>query len=205
MPFFSIVAMSASITEPILHSAMKACSSGLFCAAIQADLTTQEREQKFAQLTGGWSSAQKAAFGQLRKSADAFIEARSGGEVDRSGTARAMFVIEEESKLRADFLRSVQDFEAGRLPAFTLADFLKADRGLNLVYGRLKKSRDAGYPGAVEMSEIRDAQRAWLAYRDAWVTFGKVRYPAVADYVWKAYFTKKRVGMLRELLEGRKT
>lgn len=36
MPFFSIVAMSASITEPILHSAMKACSSALFFAACVA-------------------------------------------------------------------------------------------------------------------------------------------------------------------------
>ncbi len=33
MPFFSIVAMSASATLPCLHSAMKAASAGLFCAA----------------------------------------------------------------------------------------------------------------------------------------------------------------------------
>ncbi|MNJ75043.1 hypothetical protein D3C77_720720 [compost metagenome] len=33
MPFFSMVAMSASATEPALHSVMNAASAGLFSAA----------------------------------------------------------------------------------------------------------------------------------------------------------------------------
>ncbi|WP_342114205.1 hypothetical protein [Pseudoduganella sp. OTU4001] len=79
---------------------------------------------------------------------------------------------------------SLQEFEAGRLPSFTAEDAAAAER---------------------EMSQLRpslDKQRSWLAYRDAWLGLGKLRYPSVAPYVWKAYFTKRRVAAIKAQAGG---
>ncbi len=46
---------------------------------------------------------------------------------------------------------------------------------------------------------IKEAQRAWLKFRDAWVAFGKVRYPAVSAHAWKAMLTERRVNDLEDL------
>ncbi|WP_395406111.1 lysozyme inhibitor LprI family protein [Pseudoduganella sp. UC29_106] len=176
---------------------------GGYCASVHSSLATQERERVSAALTAKWNAESREAFGRLRAKADGFIEAR-GGEVDRSGSARVAFVVEEQDRQRADLLKSLREFEAGKLPGMSREEFATADREMNVVYQQLKRSRDPGFPGAVKMVDILQAQRAWLAYRDEWVRFGKVRYPAVADFAWEGYFTRKRTGMLRELLIGRR-
>ena len=110
-----------------------------------------------------------------------------------TGTEEAARLLED------DFLLSLQEFEAGKLPSFSLDEFARADLELNQVYQRLKAQKDPAYVGAIVFEEIQKAQRSWLAYRDAWVAFGKVRYPSVAPHSWKTYFTRKRVAMLRAL------
>jgi len=55
----------------------------------------------------------------------------------------------------------------------------------------------------IDKAGIQAAQRAWLRYRDAWVEFGKVRYPAVPAHAWRAWFTRQRIDMLKELLDDR--
>ncbi|MNF02774.1 hypothetical protein D3C80_2019740 [compost metagenome] len=51
MPFFSMVAMSASMTEPCLHSSIKAASSGLFSAAWVASGCSAATAQKVTPMT----------------------------------------------------------------------------------------------------------------------------------------------------------
>jgi hypothetical protein len=50
---------------------------------------------------------------------------------------------------------------------------------------------------------IQAARHAWLRYRDAWVEFGKVRYPAVPAHAWRAWFTRQRIDMWKALLDDR--
>jgi hypothetical protein len=37
--------------------------------------------------------------------------------------------------------------------------------------------------------------------RDAWVEFGKLKYPQVSAVSWKAYLTEKRIPMLEEFVD----
>ncbi|MYN01436.1 DUF1311 domain-containing protein [Pseudoduganella sp. DS3] len=181
-------------------------SSGVLlgrCVGIKSALVAQEREDKFERLANRWSDAEKAALQLLRKRASAFAEAHGRGEVDLSGSARSAFVGQAINAQEDDFLKSLQEFEAGKLPAFTQSDFAQADKELNLAYQRLKAQKDPDYVGGVTFAEIQGVQRNWLAYRDAWVAFGKVRYPAVAPHAWRAYFTQKRTAMLNELAAAR--
>lgn len=173
------------------------------CAGIRSALVAQERDEKIERLATRWSDAEKAALQQLRKRASAFAEAHGRGEVDLSGSARGAFVREAVDAQEEDFLKSLQEFEAGKLPAFTQNDFAQADKELNQAYQRLKAQKDPDYAGGVTFAEIQGVQRNWLTYRDAWVAFGKVRYPAVAPHAWRAYFTQKRTAMLTELAASR--
>jgi uncharacterized protein YecT (DUF1311 family) len=177
--------------------------AGGYCAGIRSSMADQEREQVFESLTVNWNADSRKAFTELRKKAQQFAEARSGGEVSKGGTAQAAFMTEEEDRQKRDFLKSLRDFDAGRLPVASQRDFLAADRELNEVYQWLKRTKDSEYYGEVKFADIVATQRVWLAYRDEWVAFGKVRYPAVADYAWKAYFTRKRTEMLKKLLTQR--
>ncbi len=118
-------------------------------------------------------------------------------ELDMSGTARAAIALEEEGRLRDEFLDAVRGFEAGRLPVET--SFKEADAELNAVYARIMKQEDLEQ-GTVDKAGIRDTQREWLAYRDAWATFGRSRYPRVSEAAWKAWTTTARVTQLEELV-----
>jgi uncharacterized protein YecT (DUF1311 family) len=174
-----------------------------YCARIQSELADQTREQEFARLTSNWNAIERGAFQQLKKQADTFVAARSDLEVDQSGTARGAQVLDEAWTQKEDFLKSLQDFEAGKLPAFSKGDYAKLDRELNQLYLQLKRTKDPEF-GTVKKEDIQRTQRAWLAYRDAWVRFAKAKYPSIPEYALNAYFTKKRTEMLKELLADRK-
>ena len=47
---------------------------------------------------------------------------------------------------------------------------------------------------------IRATQRLWLAYRDAWMNFGAVRYPSVTSETWAGLLTARRNVQLQDLL-----
>jgi uncharacterized protein YecT (DUF1311 family) len=54
--------------------------------------------------------------------------------------------------------------------------------------------------GTVTPEGIKAAQELWIAYRDAWVAFGKQRYPSVNAEGWKTFLTQQRIGMLNFFL-----
>lgn len=70
---------------------------------------------------------------------------------------------------KKDALAWLQTFEAGKLPA------------------------DDGAPPAKA-----DAPPDWLAYQNAWMAFGKLRYPSVTQQAWKAYFAQKRAAIKKD-------
>ena len=43
---------------------------------------------------------------------------------------------------------------------------------------------------------IRDAERAWLKYRDSWIAFAKLRYPSVPADAWLVLLTNDRTSIL---------
>jgi uncharacterized protein YecT (DUF1311 family) len=55
--------------------------------------------------------------------------------------------------------------------------------------------------GSVKQADIKHTQRVWLKYREAWVTFGRQKYPQVSEDSWRMWLTKKRIAMLKEFLD----
>ena len=171
---------------------------GGWCAKKSNDLKEQKQGAGFAKLIALWSAPQKQAFARLESRANDFFDVRSSEEVDLSGTARAAFSIREEARQRDDFRASVAAFEKGALPRDSDAEFARLDARLNAVYKQLRALPKSEY-GSIGFDGIQRTQRSWLAYRDAWVAFGKVKYPKVTANAWRAYFTRKRIAMLEKL------
>ena len=170
------------------------------CAAHDADLADAERARLFASLTGGWSETDKRALAELRKAETAFADARAGEEVDMSGTARAALSIEEQQEQQADLLGMLRALADGKAPTFTSRELAAADAKLNATYRQVQQAADPSRWGTVTKDGIRTTQRAWLRYRDAWVAFAAVKYPAVSAESIKGWLTDKRTAMLRQFL-----
>jgi uncharacterized protein YecT (DUF1311 family) len=169
-----------------------------YCAAYFRELAEQDRAKTLNAIPALFTPAQRDAFSALVTSEQAYALAHGKGEIDLSGTARAMYEIDAEQTLRDDFLAAVQSFESGRYPSGSAATFADADTRLNLAYKNAVAYAEAHKSdyGAVQPDGIRDAERAWLKYRDAWVAFAKLRYPAVPAEAWLTLLTKDRTSIL---------
>ncbi len=172
----------------------------------QGDVVTA-RQARFAKLSASWPKAQQAALASLRASAAAFFKARVENEIDLSGTARAAQALGESNALDDGLLAALTAFEAGEVPTASAGDFAAADAKLNTEYAAARTAATAqpgdiaGPLGTIRPDGIRIAQRAWLKYRDAWMEFGKRRYPKVKADAWRTYFTRERVQQLKEMHE----
>jgi hypothetical protein len=147
-----------------------------YCAQREAWKARPRREETWKALLAGWPPEHRAAWIALKAAAQDFFDARIAGEVDASGTGRAAFIVGEEEALAIALLDSVQRFERGELPQADEAQFAEADRRLNEAYARARAAAQFEEPdalfgplGSVSPEGIRDAERAWIKYRDAWV------------------------------------
>lgn len=169
-----------------------------FCAAYGSEIQDQRREDSIKSITSQFTSAQLVAFNSLLKSEQSYAHAHAAGEIDTSGTARAMYQINAEDTLREDFTEALRTFEAGKYPKGSARDFQDADARLNSEYRKAMSDAEqhkADY-GAVRPEGIRNAQRAWLKYRDSWVAFARLRYPTVSDQAWLVLLTNDRTSVL---------
>jgi len=171
------------------------------CAAHGAALADAARRQQVAALTASWSDAGKRAFLALQRAEAAYAEAHGGNEVDLSGTARAAMAIDEEQSQKDKFLGLLQRLEQGDALPFTAQQSDGADARLNAAYQRIQHAADSASWGTVTKDSVRTAQRAWLRYRDAWLAFARVRYPAVDPASLRAALTEPRTAVLETFLQ----
>ena len=175
-------------------------TSGLamgYCAEHDARIAAVKRDAELARLSGGWTAAEKQAFERLREEHAAYVEAHGSGEVDLSGTARGAMAIEAEEALRDEFLALLKDLAAGRSPRYDAGGYKAADAKLNAAYRALMRNTvPVDSPGPVTREGIRDAQRAWLRYRDSFLAFAAVEYPKMSRDSLAAWLTDQRIALL---------
>jgi len=169
------------------------------CAWLDARIADAKRETELKRLTGDWNETERKAFAILRTDFERFVESRASHEVDASGTARAMLAHQEETSLRDGFLSLVEVAEHNTVPVFSAAQLAEADRELNRTYRQIQSDSEFSY-GTVTRDGIKKTQRLWLKYRDAWVAFGRHKYPAVSPDLWKVWLNRERTKMLSDYL-----
>ena len=169
------------------------------CADIEARFAEAKRTKILAKLVKAWNEKDKAAFKKFEQYFERFVKARVDNEVDLSGTGRAAFQFEEETKLRDDLAISIEKFEKREFPAYTADQLITADKELNDLYSTIQRSKTPSW-GTSTKEGIKSTQRTWLKYRDSWVAFAQQKYPDVSADSWRTWLTRNRVAMLKEIL-----
>ena len=170
------------------------------CTSIETGRADTAREQEIGAIAAKLPVGARPAFERLRKAEEAFEEARAGDEIDLSGTARGMFALEEQKRLRDQFLINLQRFGRGDVPRATEKEVAALDRTLNSVYQDIEHApADSWQYGTVKPEGIRETERAWVALADAWVEFAKQAYPSLDPSAVRAQIIRLRLHQLRSL------
>jgi len=170
-----------------------------FCEDKQDRFDEAERGRKLHAITARWRPVDQQALALLESAAKSYFKARSENEIDLSGSARAAFIIAENAKLVTSFITDIERFERDDLPN-PHADFTAADALLNSLYSKLLKSAGRPEMGTVTADGIRQTERLWIPYRDAWTKFGQTKYPATRAESWQTWSTQQRIAQLKDLL-----
>jgi len=111
-------------------------SSGLSmgaCALVDQSLADRKRARSNSATATHLPAASRADFAKLQVAEKAFEDARSSGEMNLSGTARTAFMLEEEGKLKDQFLINLRRFGKGDIPAAAEDDAARLDAEMNAV------------------------------------------------------------------------
>ncbi len=172
-----------------------------FCTSRASTLAGFARDGKIDAVAKSFPAASAPLFAEVKKAFDTFATAHAQGEVDLSGTSRAAFEIEAEDGERDQFLKDLTRLADGSWPQATQADAAAADAGLNERYrkGLDQCTERADNYSTVRADDVRTTQRAWLAYRDAYLKFTAVAAPGVTQDAVMARLTKLRMADLDAL------
>ena len=148
-----------------------------FCAEREGDLANARRKVEIASLLAGLDAPARAAFAKLEQAEKAFVKAAADNEVDVSGTARGMLIVGSQQGHEDGFMTALRSTLAGKVTGGGTAK--EADKRLNATYAKVMALKDTSGLGTVDKKGIKDTQRAWLGYRDAFIAFAKAAAPAV--------------------------
>jgi hypothetical protein len=165
------------------------------CAILTERFDKIERDQKFNELTSAWKPAEKKAFHTLMGEANRFYEVQAKNGVNLEGT----FEVQEEIFFKNNLLSAFQAFERGELPKYSAEEFQKSEAEEQAAYLRTQNGPDTKW-GTITRESVRKSQDEWLRYRNAWIAFGKQKYPSVSEQSWKAWLDQDRTVMLNRFL-----
>jgi uncharacterized protein YecT (DUF1311 family) len=152
------------------------------CAGQELDAKRPEWDRRIADVARSLSPEAQTALKALRKVAKTFVEKDLGllDETTRGGTGHASFLLSGELTRTETFVAHLERHAANRAPAATAEALAQADRDLNATYqGQLAELKtNPDLPKGPQ--EIREAQRAWIQYRDAWTAFYRLRWKGAA-------------------------
>jgi uncharacterized protein YecT (DUF1311 family) len=193
-------ACAKAIQQPLPGPNDNPRSFGYACA--EHDLQIEKTQfDALSKTLDSRSAEERVAFNVLMVSFVAFRDASL--KTPPCGTGAGCGLFDEDAKARSnyDFLQLAS--QRVKLPDG--GDFSLADADLNASYDKAFASLPStcDKPGSVSsspcvsQSQFRDEQRAWIRYRDAWLTFVKVRWPNDVPDAWLTYLTHQRTQQIK--------
>jgi uncharacterized protein YecT (DUF1311 family) len=190
-------------TQPSQRSApcgeARGKSSG--CVDFRSERAGGVRDDDIMALAQTWAAKEKTGLEMALAAARHFAEHRRDYETDVGSVARARLQAESEAAEMERFASDLDEFEGGKLPRYTPAEFNALEEKMNQAYQQFIQNAPGpdSYLGAIRKPGVEKTQRAWLAYRDAMELFGSIRYPNVPASGWRAMLTSRRLRQLTEL------
>ncbi|HXA85028.1 MAG TPA: lysozyme inhibitor LprI family protein [Candidatus Dormibacteraeota bacterium] len=173
-----------------------------FCSGYASEIEDDRRSRYYKSLKSSMTVEQQAAFEKLFAARSAYIGAHAS-EVDQGGTIRAVRTIGSQSILKDLFHTELIHFEHRKWPALSDNQITMADASLDREY--MKKiqqlrtqTKESIDEGAVTADHVSSVEETWEKYRDAWVAFARLRYPAAVAAI-RAEITLDRYRLLKTI------
>ncbi|GEM_PF-889941 len=171
------------------------------CLAHEARQAQPVRAAKLAALTQGFSPTARQAYAALNVAEARFVEVRQANEAPPGAMNRGVPLrISEDAQ---DFHVEQLEQLSGAARVTGVGEHREYDGSLNRIYavamGELPP-RGPGQLGDITREGVRETERAWIAYRDAWLAFAPVAWPKASTEALAARLTRDRVGQLACIL-----
>ena len=171
-----------------------------FCSGYQSEIAEERRNRAIRTFSAQWTPAQKSTFAKVEAAEKDYVSAHSQ-ELDQGGSIRTLRDLGSAEIMHQNFYLDLRLFERGQIPKGSSADATAAESRMNMQYKANLAAARAPLPSiepesAVTVEGIEKAQQTWQQYRDAWLTFASVRYPAVPASAFRGYFSEERRRLL---------
>ncbi|HWT66682.1 MAG TPA: lysozyme inhibitor LprI family protein [Terracidiphilus sp.] len=173
-----------------------------FCSSYASQIGDDRRSRYYNSLKSSMAPDQQTAFANLLAAQSKYIKTHVH-EVDQGGTIRSIRTIGSENILNNLFHTEVVHFERKQWPTLSDKQIATADELLRREYRKkLQQLRphteeEIGQ-GAVTAENLSRVEASWEKYRDAWVAFARLRYPAGASAV-RAVITLERYRLIKTI------
>jgi hypothetical protein len=173
-----------------------------FCSGYASEIADDRRTRYYNSLKPSMTLEQQAAFEKLVAAQNAYIEAPAY-EVYQAGTISGMRTDGSRNILKDLFHAEVVHSERKKWPAFTDNQITMADVLVQREYEKkLQQLRTRPeveyYVGAVTADHLSRVEESWETYRDAWVVFARLRYPAAVGVI-RTEITLDRYRLLKTI------
>jgi hypothetical protein len=173
-----------------------------FCTGYESQIEDDRRSDYYNSLKASMTPEQKAAFEKLFAAQNAYIEAHAS-EVDQGGTIRVIRTVGSQGILKDLFHTEVVHFERKKWPVLSDNQVTMADALLHREYVKKlqqfqTQTKESIDQGAVTADHLSRVEETWQTYRDAWVAFARLRYPAAVDVI-RAEITLDRYRLLKTI------
>lgn len=177
---------------------------GGYCAQYHLEENEAEVQRWKKKYLEKLSPAARVRLVELEQATREFAERRAAAEISPMGTGYATFLLGAKSEVIEQLFRDLKAFDEQGDLTLSVASFSDSDAKLNRIYRVIMSIDDSNGTSSLDSlrlskTSIRDSQRAWIRYRDAWLAFMKVQYPEVSGEKWAAALTKRRTEQLRPL------
>jgi hypothetical protein len=158
-----------------------------FCSGYASEIEDEPRIRYYNSLKSSMPAEQQVAFEKLLAAQDAYVEAHTA-EVYRGGSIRNMRALGSEDILKNLFHTEVVHFEGKRWAKLSSDQVTTADALLQREYEKKlkqlrKHTKEEIEDGEITVDDLSGAEKSWELYRDAWVAFARLRYPAEVDVI----------------------
>jgi hypothetical protein len=158
-----------------------------FCGVYASEIEDDRRSRYYHSLKSSMTPEQRAAFEKLLAAQDAYTKAHAF-EVDQGGTIRGMRTVGSQCILKELFHTEVVHFERKKWPALSDNQVTMADVWLHREYVKKvqqlrTQAKESIDQGAVTAGNLSSVEERWQTYRDAWVAFARLRYPAAVALI----------------------
>lgn len=171
------------------------------CTQIAQKKKDSGRGAGLDELKAALPAAAQALFPKLAAAEHAFEQTRMANEIDLSGSGRASFQLEDQGKLRDQFLLNLRNFAKGVAPRVAAEQATQAQKAEQAAYQATQAAPKSTWQyGTVKPAGIAATETAWRALRAEWLQFAAKAYSGLAPGAVATELDRLRTHQLRSLL-----